>query len=340
MAFMQVSIIGAGGLTGKELLSLLKNHPNFEIVHITSNKTEGKTLEEVFPSLGIKRPSLKFKTHSAPIPKDSLVVLATPNEVSLEMAPRLLDGGHKVIDLSGAYRLHDQDKFEKFYGLKHTSFHLMKEVVFGLPELYRERLIRANFVSNPGCYSTSVIIPIYFLGGLRKKLISIVVDSKSGVSGAGGRTEDIGFTFTNTYENFRAYKVLTHQHTPEMEEYSKEGVSILPKIIFTPHLLPVYRGILSTIVFTFEEEIPEEFVQEEYSAIQDEPFLRLLSKPEEVELKNVQFSNYLDLAYRLDGNVLVVVSALDNLVKGAAGQALQNMNLMAGFDETLGILQG
>lgn len=338
---MQVSIIGAGGLTGKELLSLLRNHPNFEIVHITSNKTEGQTLDDVFPGLGIKRPHLKFQNHSAPIPKDSLVVLATPNDVSLDMAPGLLEKGHKVIDLSGAFRLHDQTKFEKFYGLKHTSFHLMKEVVFGLPELYRERLKGANFVSNPGCYATSVILPIYFLGDLRKKLISpIVVDSKSGVSGAGGRTDDIGFTFTNTYENFRAYKILNHQHTPEMEEYAKEGIESFPRIIFTPHLLPVYRGILSTFVLTFEEDLKSEFLEEEFSSVKDEPFIRMLPKPEDVELKNVQFSNYLDLSYRFDGNVLVIVSALDNLVKGAAGQALQNMNLMAGFDESLGILQG
>lgn len=333
---MQVSIIGAGGLTGRELLTYLKTHPNFEVVHITSNKTVGKTLSEVFPNLNFPK-SLVFKTHDAPIPKDSLVVLATPNEVSLELAPKLLEQGHKVIDLSGAYRLHNQQEFEKYYGLKHTSFHLMNSVVFGLPELFRENLKNANFVSNPGCYATSVIIPIYFLGNLRKQLKNIiVVDSKSGVSGAGGRTEDIAFTFTHTYENFRAYKVLSHQHIPEMQEYAGYGIDTIPRIVFTPHLLPVYRGILSTFVLEFEKSIDKFEIEEELKALDDEPFIRLLPKPEDVELRHVQNSNFLDFSFKLDENILVMVSAIDNLGKGAAGQALQNMNLMSGFAETLG----
>jgi N-acetyl-gamma-glutamyl-phosphate reductase len=336
---MEVSIIGAGGLTGKELLSFLKNHPNFKVVHVTSNKTEGKSISEVFPGLGLSS-RLKFKNHSDTLPKDSLVVLAVPNEVSLELTPKLLDLGHKVIDLSGSYRLHNQQAFEKYYGLKHESFHLMKQVVFGIPEIFRERIRGAQFVSNPGCYATSVILPLFFLGELRKKLSSpIVVDSKSGVSGAGGRTDDIGFTFTNTYENFRAYKILSHQHVPEMEEYAREGLDSLPRIVFTPHLLPVYRGILSTFVLTFQENLTKEALESEFSKVKKEPFVRLLTKPEEIELKNVQNSNYLDVSYRFDENILVMVSALDNLVKGAAGQALQNMNLMMGYEETLGILQ-
>lgn len=335
---MQVAIIGAGGLTGRELLGYLKNHPNFEVVHITSNKTAGKTLGEVFPNLSFPK-QLTFQTHEAEIPKDSLVVLATPNEVSLELAPKLLDKGHKVIDLSGAYRLHNKEEFEKYYGLKHTSFHLMEKVVFGLPELFREKIRNSSFVSNPGCYATSVILPIYFLGNLRKRIKGIiVVDSKSGVSGAGGRTEDIGFTFTHTYENFRAYKVLTHQHVPEMIEYASWGVDTIPRIVFTPHLLPVYRGILSTFVFEFEDNLNPKDLEAELASVRNEPFIRVLSKPEDVELRHVQNSNYLDFSYRIDKNILVIVSSLDNLGKGAAGQALQNMNLMAGFNETLGLL--
>lgn len=335
---MQVSIIGAGGLTGRELLSYLKNHPNFEVVHITSNKTIGKTLNEVFPNLNFPK-KLIFQSHEDSIPKDSLVVLATPNEVSLELAPKLLDKGHKVIDLSGAYRLHSQEEFERYYGLKHNFFHLMKEVVFGLPELFREQLKNANFVSNPGCYATSVILPIFFLGNLRKKIQGlIVVDSKSGVSGAGGRTEDIAFTFAHTYENFRAYKVLSHQHVPEMIEYAFYGMDTIPHIVFTPHLLPLYRGILSTFVIEFKTNLEKEELEEELKVIDDEPFIRLLTKPEDVELRHVQNSNFLDFSYKVDKNILVLVSALDNLGKGAAGQALQNMNLMAGFDETLGLL--
>ncbi|MDX1957381.1 MAG: N-acetyl-gamma-glutamyl-phosphate reductase [Leptospiraceae bacterium] len=335
---MKVSILGAGGLTGRELISLLVHHKEFELVHITSNKESGKSLEEVFPSLGIQS-NLKFATHDAEIPKGSLVVLAVPNEVSLELTPKLLDKGHKLIDISGAYRLHNQSIFEKYYSLKHESFSLMERVTFGLPEIFREKLLGADFVSNPGCYATSCILPIYMLGELRKKISgAIVIDSKTGVSGAGGRTEDIGFTFTNTYENFRAYKVLTHQHTPEIEEYAKTGLDSLAKIVFTPHLLPVYRGILSTFVIQFDSKETCDKVSQEFSKFNKEPFIKFKNKPEEIELKNVQNSNFIEISYRSEENILVIVSALDNLVKGAAGQALQNMNLMCKFSETSGLI--
>lgn len=336
---MKVSIIGAGGLTGRELIGLLANHPDIEIVHITSNKTAGKKISEVFPNLRYKK-DLLFKTHEEEIPKDSLVVLAVPNEVSLSMAPKLLEQGQAVIDLSGAYRLHDKSKFEKFYGLQHNSFELMEKVVFGIPEIFREKLKKAKFVSNPGCYATSGLVPIYMLGNLREKILgAIVIDSKSGVSGAGGRTEDIGFTFTNTYENFRAYKILSHQHSPEIEEYAGYALKTkLPRIIFTPHLLPVYRGILSTFVIQFERNISESEIAAEFSKFSSEPFIRFYKKPEEIELKNIQNSNFLDISFKVEDNILVIVSALDNLVKGAAGQALQNINLMLGLDERKGLL--
>jgi len=335
---MKIAIIGAGGLTGRELLSLLRNHKGFELAHITSNKTEGKTIAEVFPNLNIQS-SLKFKKHEDEIPKDCLVVLAVPNEVSLEMTPRLLDKGHRVIDLSGAYRLHSRSEFEKYYNLKHESFALMEKAVFGIPEMFREKIKKAELVSNPGCYATSVILPLFMLGELRKKIaVSPVVSSCSGVSGAGGRTEDIGFTFTNTYENFRAYKILSHQHVPEMQEYAAAGLENFPKIIFTPHLLPVYRGILSTFVIQFTENVSEKEVSEKFSSFQNEQFIRIYPKPEDIELKNVQNSNFLDISFRTEETTLVIVSVLDNLLKGAAGQALQNMNLMAGFNEAEGLL--
>ena len=331
---MKVSIIG-----GRELVGLLANHPEIEIAHITSNKTAGKKLSEVFPNIRLKK-DLVFKTHEDEIPKGSLVVLTVPNEVSLSMTPKLLDAGHKVVDLSGAYRLHDKELFEKFYGLKHESFHLMEKVVFGIPEIFRDKIKGSDFVSNPGCYATSGLVPIYMLGDLRERISgAIVIDSKSGVSGAGGRTEDIGFTFTNTYENFRAYKILSHQHTPEIEEYAGYAMNKkLPKVIFTPHLLPVYRGILSTFVIQFDKTISAEDVLKEFSRFAAEPFIRILKKPEEIELKNIQNSNFLDISFKVEENILVIVSALDNLVKGAAGQALQNINLMLGISERTGLL--
>lgn len=258
----------------------------------------------------------------------------------MESAPKFLDAGHKVIDLSGVYRLHNQEILEKYYKLKHTRFNYINRAVFGIPEIFRDQLKNADFVSNPGCFSTSVILPIFLLGQLRKNLRPrIIVDSKSGVSGAGGRTEDSGYSYTSVYENFRAYKILSHQHEPEIREYvySKSGLSD-PEVIFTPHLLPIYRGILSTIVLEFDSEPEQDLISILENSSLNEPFIRILKTPEEVELKKVQHTNFLDISLRKRGNTLVVVSALDNLVKGAAGQALQNINLMTGAKETLGLL--
>ncbi|TGK83959.1 N-acetyl-gamma-glutamyl-phosphate reductase [Leptospira montravelensis] len=334
----KIAIIGAGGLTGKELTKLLAHHPGFELVHVTSNHVNEKHIREVFPDLS-HLPDLVFHKHDDPVPMDVGIVLATPNEVSLEKAPEFLKEGRKVIDLSGTFRLHNQNKFEKAYQFPHTKFSLMDQVVFGLPELFREKLKNANFVSNPGCFATAAILPIALLGNLRKEIQGpVIVDAKSGVSGAGGRTEEIKYAYTNVYENFRAYKILTHQHEPEMEEYGFVGTEE-KEIHFTPHLLPIYRGILATIYISFSKGISIEQVQEKFqTAAENEPFVRLYQTPEEVEIRKVQNTNYLDLGFRMKGNTLVVVTALDNLVKGAAGQALQNLNLMYGYPETEGLV--
>ncbi|ABZ97590.1 N-acetyl-gamma-glutamyl-phosphate reductase [Leptospira biflexa serovar Patoc strain 'Patoc 1 (Paris)'] len=334
----KLAIIGAGGLTGKELTSLLSHHPHFQLVHITSNQVDGKHIRDVFPELS-HLPDLVFQKHDTQVPKDVHIVLATPNEVSLDKAPEFLKEGRKVIDLSGTFRLHDQVKFEKAYQFPHTKFDMMDQVVFGLPELFREKIKNANFVSNPGCYATSAILPIAILGNLRKNIQGpVVVDAKSGVSGAGGRTEEIKFAYTHVYENFRAYKILSHQHEPEIEEYAFVG-SEPKEILFTPHLLPVYRGILSTIYIQFTNPVDPKEIQEKLQAVAEkEPFLRLYKTPEEIEIKKVQNTNFLDLGFKTKGNTLVLVSALDNLVKGAAGQALQNLNLMFGYPENLGLV--
>ncbi|AOP34033.1 N-acetyl-gamma-glutamyl-phosphate reductase [Leptospira tipperaryensis] len=335
----EISILGAGGFTGKELLSLLSHQSTHEVVHITSDKLAGKTLSEVFPEIPFPK-NLTFHKHEDAVPKKSLVVLAVPNEVSIESAPKFLDAGHKVIDLSGVYRLHNQEILEKSYKLKHTKFSYVDKAVFGIPEIFRDKLTGADFVSNPGCFSTSVILPVFLLNELRKNLKPrIIADSKSGVSGAGGRTEDAGFSYTGVYENFRAYKILTHQHEPEIQEYIYTNSGLKePEVLFVPHLLPVFRGILSTIFVEFETEPAVDPMQVLLDSSKNEPFIRILKSPEEIELKKVQNTNFLDISLRKRGNTLVVVSALDNLVKGAAGQALQNINLMTGTKETVGLL--
>ena len=336
---MKVSILGAGGLTGKEIIGFLANHPHFDLVHVTSDKFAGKNLESIFPNIPTKFSKLIFNKHSDPIPQNSLVVLAVPDEVSLKVTPELLKKGYKVIDISGVYRIHSKEEFENYYNLKHDSFSLMENVVYGLPEMNRSKIKNSNFVSNPGCYATSIILPIFMLGNLRQKISqNIIISSASGVSGAGGRKEEIAYSFTSLHDNFKSYRVLNHQHTPEIQEYSSYNMqSNLPKIIFTPHLLPVYRGILSTIVIQFNELIKNEDIKNEYNKFSSEKFIRFYNSTDEINLHNIQNTNFLDIAFKIDGNTLVIVSALDNLVKGAGGQAIQNMNLMAGYLESLGL---
>lgn len=330
-----ITILGAGGLTGLEFIQLLAYHDELELAHITSDKLAGKSLKQCFPSIRCQWNPI-FQQHSADIPAGSLVILAVPNAAALATVPKLLDRGFSVLDLSGAYRLHDKAVFEKYYKLEHTSFELMQKVQYGIPEMFREKLKGAHFIANPGCYATSVILPLFLLGPLREKLQGkVVIDSKSGVSGAGGRTEDSGFSFNAVHENFRAYKILKHQHVPEMLEYASTGMSgEFSGLVFTPHLLPVYRGILSTFVLQFSQPPSEQEIDQFRQNCQHEPFIRLYDTPEEIELRNVQNTNFLDIGWRVEGNTMVMVSALDNLMKGAAGQAMQNVNLMLGLEET------
>jgi N-acetyl-gamma-glutamyl-phosphate reductase len=328
---IKLSIIGASGLTGKELISYLKFHTGIRIVHITSSKEKGKSLKEVFPDISYPF-ELTFKDHSELPPRGSLVVLAVPNETSLEMTPKLLKDGYKVLDISGAYRLSNTNTFKEYYQLEHSSKELLSGRIFGLPELYREQIKGANFVSNPGCYPTSVIVLLKTLIESNNISKRVIIDSKSGVSGAGGRTDDITFAYTHVSENFRAYKILKHQHEPEILEF---GLNEDYDLIFTPHLLPLYRGILSTTVVELLNPNPDSLYLWARN-LEKEPFIRYLPNPEDVELKKVANTNFLDFSFRVRGNTLVIVSAIDNLGKGASGQALQNINLMLGFPETMG----
>ena len=333
-------ILGAGGYTGQELLRLLQNHPHLNPVHISSDTYAGKTIEDVFP--GLKKSRLVFKKHIEAVPKDLPVFLALPDKASLKKVPELLAQGNPLVDLSGAFRLHNKKIWEKNYNLEHTAFEKVDSLIYGLPELFREEIKKTKAVSNPGCYPTSALLPLLpvLTSGLGSQLISIDIQACSGVSGAGGRVEGQGFSFSNVYENFRAYKVLKHQHEPEIEEYAAKscGQKLPFPITFIPHLLPIQRGILATIIFHWKAEAPPDIEGLFYRFSQKEKFIRFYKSPEEVELSRVQNTNYLDMAVRSRGSVSAVISALDNLVKGAAGQAVQNMNLMLGFSEESGLL--
>jgi len=332
----RAAILGAAGFTGKELLRILAAHPIFSPGHVTSDKHAGRTLTECFPELPKPRENLTFKTHADPIPAGMPVLLATPNEVSLARVPELLAAGHRVVDLSGAFRLHDALEFQEYYKLEHTSIDIARKAAYGLPELFAESIRTADLVANPGCFPTGAILPLHLLGPHADQITGISIDAKSGVSGAGGRTEDGGFSYTSVYENFRAYKILGHQHWPEIVQYAARG-KLKTRTVFTPHLLPLFRGILSTITVFFSSEAPDvlSIFKEKCAAM---PFVRILPAPEEVQLSLVQRTNYLDMSARTRGTQVVIVTAIDNLVKGAAGQAVQNLNLMHGLPEQTGLV--
>lgn len=330
-----VAIVGAGGFTGRELLRWLRQHPQLQPVYISSDRYAGQALGQVFPELEGAF-DLRFSAHDSPIPADASVFLATPNETALQMAPALLGEGRRVIDLGGAFRLHDPAAIRRYYKLEPPPAAIMEQCVFGLPEIFAAQIRQARLLANPGCYPTAVIAPLYLLGDLRGKIRALSIDAKSGVSGAGGRSEDGGFVYHNVSENFRAYKVLNHQHEPEIREYAFFG-SDCPDLTFTPHLLPCFRGILATTTIFWEDAAPANLVQALAEAAAPFPFLRFRENPEEIELQKVQHTNFVDFSVRSEGRCTVMVSAIDNLVKGAAGQAIQNLNLMLGLPETAGL---
>lgn len=338
-----VGIIGAAGLSGRELLYLLSRHSEASVQLVTSSKYRGKSVSEVFPELS--EYSLIFQENETDVTGCDLVFLAVPNQASLEMVPKLLNQGIRVIDLSGAYRLDDTEVFSKYYNLSHDSPELLKEAVFGLPELYKQQISEAKLVSNPGCYSTCALLGILpldeLLGDLDRPPL---IDAKSGVSGAGGRVEDDTMNYVSVNENFKAYKVLSHQHQPEIQQYLSELSSYSPEtngeVIFTPHLLPVNRGILSTIYLHFRNPPDSNEVIRCFSEFSEKnEFVHFMGKGNFPDIKMTVHSNRCMIGAENDesGQNWVIVSSLDNLIKGASGQAIQNMNLMFGLDETLGL---
>ena len=341
---IDVAIIGAGGLTGRELLRWMLHHPNLRPVHITSDQYVGRSVSEVFGNLDEPvDQNLKFSGHSNTVPAGLPVFLATPNQESAKLAPAFRKEGRAVVDLSGSFRINDANIFESVYGFRHPNFEWAKTAVFGLPELFRDSIQTAHheskILANPGCYPTGTLAALIPLKHLLKKSRHIIVDAKSGVSGAGGRVEDAGFSFGGVYENFRAYKILKHQHEPEIVQYAGQIGNFTPDLVFTPHLLPIFRGILSTVVIIWDDSVNADEVTEAAKAFcEHETFFRFCANPEAVELKNVQNTNYVDIGLRSRGNKTVIVTAIDNLVKGAAGQAIQNMNLMLDLSETSGLL--
>ncbi|MCX7738825.1 MAG: N-acetyl-gamma-glutamyl-phosphate reductase [Hydrogenothermaceae bacterium] len=331
---MSVAIAGASGYTGIELLRVLSLYREVNISQITSRQFAGKTLSEVFPVF------LKNKYQDLIFQKEldtevaEYYFLALPHDASLETVKVLLEKGKKVIDLSGAYRIKDKQMYPEFYGFEHIYPDVLDKAVYGLPEVFREEIKRARIVANPGCYPTSVLLglfPVILEGVLEEE--TVIVNSLSGISGA-GRTPKQHFHYPEAYSDAYPYNLIKHRHTPEVEDVVFRFSGRKLYVRFTPHIIPVSRGMLSTI--TFKTSLNREKLRELYLIkYATEPFIRLLDSPPHI--KSVIGSNYCDIYVDKDERTgaAVVCSAIDNLGKGASTQAIQNFNLMAGISEDM-----
>jgi len=336
-----VGIVGASGYTGVELARLLCHCPDVQLTVATSRQYKGRKLAEVYPNLaGLVDIVCEDLSAEELAERADLFFTAVPHQTAMAIVPDLLAAGKKVVDLSADFRLHDAAVYEKWYQA-HTAQEYLAEAVYGLPELHRQKITAARLVANPGCYPTSVILglaPLLKAGVVDTE--TIIADSKSGTSGA-GRTAQTGTLFCEVTEGFKAYKVGAHRHTPEMEQEIGELCRKQVTISFTPHLLPISRGILSTIYAKLTGSMTDTEVHEMYSDFyKDETFVRVCEPGSFPATQFVRGSNFCDIGLKIDGRTgrIIILSAIDNLVKGAAGQAVQNMNLMCNLPETAGLL--
>ncbi len=341
---VKVGIVGGTGYTGVELLRLLAQHPEVELAAITSRKETGIEVAAMFPSLR-RRVSLKFSDPAtADLKSCDLVFFATPNGVAMGEAQALVDAGVRIVDISADFRLRDVAEWEKWYGMKHAAPALIAEAVYGLPEVNREKIKQARLVANPGCYPTAV--QLGFLPLLESGMVdleNLIADAKSGASGA-GRKAEVGLLHGEVSDNFHAYGVAGHRHLPEIRQGLEAVLGTSVGLTFVPHLLPIVRGIHATLYARIksEAEMREGDMQCMFEKrYANEPFVDVLSAGSHPETRSVRASNMCRIALHRpqEGDTAVVLSVIDNLVKGAAGQAVQNMNLMFGFAETLGLLQ-
>src|SRR6266404_3004913 len=341
----KVAVVGASGYIGEELVRLLLAHPHVDFVAATSRQFAGKTLADVFPrfSHNEKAKALKF-AESDPMKlaeMAEIVFLALPHGLAAEFAKPLLQAGVRVVDLSADFRIKDATVYKEFYGNDHPAPELLSDAVYGLPEIYREKIHDAKLVACPGCYPTSILIPLRPL--IRRKAIDrkrILVTSLSGVTGAGRKVE-ADYLFAECNESMRPYGVPKHRHLAEIEQELSLLAGEAISIQFTPHLVPVNCGILTTTYTKLGGNLPEMQPPSPFSgAYAEEPFVRLLGDQRLPDTKHVAGTNFIDIAWKIDKrtNRIILMSAIDNIVKGASGQAVQCMNLMLGLPETAGLI--
>lgn len=336
---IKVGIVGGTGYTGVELLRLLAQHPEVELAAITSRAEAGSAVADMFPSLR-GRVGLKFSDPAtAPLKDCQIVFFATPNGVAMQQTRNLLDAGVRVIDLAADFRIKDLAVWEKWYGMTHAAPDLVAEAVYGLPELNRALLKDARLVANPGCYPTAVqlgFLPLIEAGCV--DIAHLIADAKSGVSGA-GRKAETHILFAEASDNFKAYGVAGHRHLPEIRQGLSGIAGASVGLTFVPHLTPIIRGIHATLYARITRE--EDFQSLYERRFAGESFVDVLPAKSHPDTRSVRAANTCRIAIHRPqgGDTLVVLSVIDNLVKGAAGQAAQNMNLMFGFDECLGLTQ-
>jgi N-acetyl-gamma-glutamyl-phosphate reductase len=336
---IKVGIVGGTGYTGVELLRLLAQHPEVELTAITSRAEAGSAVADMFPSLR-GRVGLRFSDPvTAPLKDCQAVFFATPNGVAMQQTLSLLDAGVRVIDLAADFRIKDIAVWEKWYGMTHTAPDLVAEAVYGLPELNRAQIRNARLVANPGCYPTAVqlgFLPLIEAGCVDTNYL--IADAKSGVSGA-GRKAETHILFAEASDNFKAYGVAGHRHLPEIRQGLSGIAGAQVGLTFVPHLTPIIRGIHATLYARITRE--EDFQSLYEQRFAGESFVDVLPAKSHPDTRSVRAANVCRIAVHRPqgGDTLVVLSVIDNLVKGAAGQAIQNMNLMFGFDECLGLTQ-
>ncbi len=339
---LNCAVLGATGYTGAELTKLLLAHPHVRVSLLTTRQEKPIALREVLPSVS-KDVTLEITPYSfdAVKKKADVVFLCLPHTEAMTAAEQLLAAGKIVIDLSADFRLKDKKIYEKWYGVTHVAPQYLSKAVYGLCEIYRDKIKKADLIANPGCYPTGPSLALIPL--LKKKLIdpdSIIINAASGVSGAGKKLVSATH-FCEASENYSAYKVNKHQHTPEIEQTLSAAAGKPVKITFVPHLLPVNRGILATICAQTTSKVTEAKIRKALEgAYAKAPFVRIKPAGQFPSLKDVQHTNFCDIGVSVQEETgrAVIITAIDNLVKGAAGQAVQNMNLRFGFPEEAGLL--
>jgi len=334
---IKVGVVGATGYTGEEIVKILTRHKNVEITSLSAiidKPTKFSDLcEECKDTVDI---ICKELDTLEVIGACELVFLALPHTISMQFAGQFLKAGKKVIDLSADYRIDDKT-YKQWYKKEHADKGNIKNAVYGLPELYRKKIKKASLIANPGCYPTATILAVVPAIEALKKNGTIIVDAKSGVSGA-GRNSPVVLSFLKGDHDAKAYKISEHQHQPEMIKILSDVANRDVKLMFTPHVIPTLRGILATIYIPIEGNLKEEMIFEKYKEFyKNEPFVRVCDIGKLPSLKNVVNTNFCDIGLKVADKYLVVVSCIDNLLKGAAGQAVQNMNIMCGFEEKEGL---